>query len=108
MDELSDLFKMNTYYKQFALHLSIRSLVSKFEKLKILVKQLENMGRPLDYILLCETHLTDTNASLYKTSSYKFLHAPSSGSSFMLKKILHSTFANTFRYLIKVKLNLSS
>ncbi len=28
MDELPDLFKINTYYKYFTLHLNIRSLVN--------------------------------------------------------------------------------
>ncbi len=47
MDELPDLFKINTYYKHFALHLNIRSLVAKFDQLKLLMTQFENMGRPL-------------------------------------------------------------
>ncbi len=37
MDELPDLFKINTYYKHFALHLNIRSLVAKFDQLKLLM-----------------------------------------------------------------------
>ncbi len=74
MDELRDQFKMNTYYKHCDLHQDIRSRVAKFDQLKLLVKQFENMGILLDYILLCETCLTDTNAPLYKISGYSFLH----------------------------------
>ena len=41
-----------------SMHLNIRSLPDKFDKLKLLLSQLDNVNVNIDFILICETYLT--------------------------------------------------
>ena len=56
-------FKHN--YNICSMHLNIRSLPDKFDKLKLLLTQLDNININIDFILICETYLTDRNHDLY-------------------------------------------
>ena len=47
-----------------SMHLNIRSL-GKFDKLKLLLSQLDNVNVNIDFILICETYLIERNHDLY-------------------------------------------
>jgi hypothetical protein len=54
------------------LHLNIQSLSAKYEQLKQLVSQLNDLNIYLDAILLCETFLHEGNANLFNMQGYNF------------------------------------
>ncbi len=66
-DEGIDVFKNAMYC---ALHLNIHSLPSKYEDLKSLICSLSESGIKIQFILLCETFLTEMNAELYTIPGY--------------------------------------
>jgi exonuclease III len=72
-DDLSQFKLNNTSYKYSILHLNIQSLPAKFEKLKELIVTLSDKGAKLDFILLCETFLSDANTSLFDISGYNLI-----------------------------------
>ena len=43
------------------MHLNIRLLPDKFGRLKLLLSQLDNVNVNIDFILICETYLTERN-----------------------------------------------
>ncbi len=61
-------------YKYCALHLNIHSLPSKFVELKNLLADLEHKNIHVDFILLCETFLTNANADKFSIPGYNFVH----------------------------------
>ena len=52
------------------MHLNIRSLPGKSDKLKLLLCQLDNVIVNIDFILICETCLTESNHDLYHLPGY--------------------------------------
>ena len=52
------------------MHLNIRSLPDKFDKLKLLLSQLDNVNVNIDFILICETYLIERNHDLYQLPGY--------------------------------------
>ena len=56
-----------------SMHLNIRSLPDKFDKLKLLLSQLDNVNVNIDFILICETYLTERNHDLYHLPGYNFI-----------------------------------
>ena len=64
----------NISYKYHSLHINIQSLPAKFEKLKGLISQITEAGIILDFILLCETFLTDTIAEHFNIPGYKLVY----------------------------------
>ena len=63
-----DVLKHN--YNICSMHLNIRSLPEKFDKLKLLLTQLDNININIDFILICETYFTDRNHDLYQLPGY--------------------------------------
>ena len=57
-----------------ALHINIQSLPSKFEKLKLLISELCSANIHLDFILLCETFLTDNIANQFNLPGYNLIY----------------------------------
>ena len=55
------------------MHLNIRSLPDKFDRLKLLLTQLDNININIDFILRCETYLTDRNHDWYQIPGYKLI-----------------------------------
>ena len=53
--------------------LNIRRLPDKFDKLKLLLSQLDNVNVNIDFILICETYLTESNHDLYHLPGYNFI-----------------------------------
>ncbi len=47
------------------LHLNIHSLPDKFNQLKSLLQELHHQHIPLDFVLLCETFLNETNSTFF-------------------------------------------
>jgi hypothetical protein len=55
------------------MHLNIQSLPSKFDNLKIMLYRMQDIGKRLDFILLCETFLTMTNAHMFNIDGCNFV-----------------------------------
>jgi len=55
------------------MHINIQSLPSKFDNLKILVDELDQLGKHLDLILICETFLNSSNAHMYNIPGFNFV-----------------------------------
>ena len=56
-----------------SMHLNIRSLPGKFDKLKLLLSQLDNVNVNIDFILICETYRIKRNHDLYHLPGYNFI-----------------------------------
>ena len=69
VDEISDSCPSNFKYK--AMHLNIRSLNENSDRLKILIADLESNQTEIDFLLLCETFLTDISAPIHNINGYK-------------------------------------
>ena len=71
--ELEDLVT-NIDHNSFqykALHLNIRSLAANFDKLNMIIGNFLTNNCDLDFILLCETFLTDLNNSLFNIDGFQ-------------------------------------
>ena len=55
------------------MHINIRSLPDKFDRLKKILTNFDNEKIQFDAILLCETLLTDTNHDLFNIPGYTFI-----------------------------------
>ena len=53
-----------------SLHINIRGLAKKFDQLKNMLLSLQQQKLHVDFIMLCETFLTDLNQSLYTLPGY--------------------------------------
>ncbi len=60
--------------KYTALHLNIQSLTAKHDQLKTMLTRLEAVSINIDFILLCETYLTDAIAGMYSIPGYKLVY----------------------------------
>ena len=56
------------------MHLNIQSLPAKFDKLKLLISELHDQQIDLDFILLCETFLTDNIASQFNIEGFNLVY----------------------------------
>ena len=61
-------------YKYHCLHVNIQSLPAKFDNLKSIIGKMSTSGISLDFILLCETFLTDHNADQYCIPGYNLIY----------------------------------
>jgi hypothetical protein len=55
------------------MHLNVRSLPDKVNKLQLLLTDLNDNDIQFDLILICETFLTETNKNMYNISGYTFV-----------------------------------
>jgi exonuclease III len=56
------------------MHLNIQSLPAKFDKLKLLISELQEQDIHLDFILLCETFLNDNIANQFNIKGYNLVY----------------------------------
>ena len=73
---IDDLYKCDVIKRNHnicRMHLNIRSLPDKFDKLKLLLSQLDNVNVNIDFILICETYLTESNHDLFHLPGYNFI-----------------------------------
>ena len=70
IEDISADINKNCQYT--TLHLNIQSLPKKIDKLKILLSQLREKNIIIDFIMLCETFLTDDIADNYELDGYTF------------------------------------
>ena len=73
--ELKDLENVSIrgMYEYRVVHLNIQSLPSKFDNLKIMLQRFESIGKHLDFVLLCETFLTQVNKNNFAIDGYNFV-----------------------------------
>jgi len=60
-------------YEYAALHLNIQSLPAKFDKLKLLLSELQEQHIHIDFVLLCETFLTDNISQQFNIPGYNLV-----------------------------------
>ncbi len=74
--EVSELSKFIDPSEQTTktLHLNVRSIPDKFDNLKLLLSSLTEQNIHLDFILLCETFLTEINVNMYQLPGYTFVY----------------------------------
>lgn len=72
IDELK-ILKSNYKHKYTAIHINIHSLPSKYDELISLIAEINTIGIEINFIMLCETFLTDTNQSMFEIPGYQFL-----------------------------------
>ena len=74
VDNISASAPQGVDFKYKSIHINIQSLPDKHDKLKLFLHRLEQAHVSVDFILLCETFLTERNADLYQIPGYKFVH----------------------------------
>ncbi len=65
--------KFTTHPEFTSIHLNIQSLPAKFDKLKLLITELDEHKISVDFILLCETFLTDNISHMYNIPGYNLI-----------------------------------
>ena len=73
LDKLNIDDESNEEYEYTCVHINILSLPAKFEKLKYLISEFQEQNIDIDFILLCETFLTDNIAQQFNISGYNLL-----------------------------------
>ncbi len=74
--ELEDLNALSSQPRHSAVHINVQSLPAKYEQLKLFIDKLMDSRLPclqVDYILLCETFLTQANYDKYPIPGYDFI-----------------------------------
>ena len=70
--EIEDIVKTTVNEHEFcSLHINIHSLPAKFDQLKNILARLRDLNILVDFVLLCETFLTESNKDLYQMPGYK-------------------------------------
>ena len=64
----------STDHNYTTLHLNIHSLPAKIDNLKFIISELSEQNIAIDFILLCETFLTDYNSHQYNIPGYNFVY----------------------------------
>ena len=70
MQKVTNFKSKRTTYEYTSIHLNIQRLPAIFEKLKLLLYELQDQKIDLDFILTCETFLTDNIPHLYNIFGY--------------------------------------
>ena len=73
---LINLVLMMNQMRNMSIHvfiINIQSLPAKFEKLKYLISEFQEQNIDIDFILLCETFLTDNIAQQFNIPGYNLL-----------------------------------
>ena len=74
IENIKDSIPTDIKFKYKTIHINIKSLPDKHDKLKLFLHRLKDADVTIDFILLCETFLTSRNADLYEIPGYKFIH----------------------------------
>ena len=74
LEELTmENLSMRSNYKYKALHINIQSLPAKQDKLNKMIADLNEKNINIDFILLCETFLTDINCNMHHLPGYNLV-----------------------------------
>ncbi len=75
IDELKSINGCTDFHScEFScIHMNIRSLPDKINKVELFLKDLHNDEIHIDFLLLCETFLNNTNYDMYNLEGYKFV-----------------------------------
>ena len=73
IDEVQNHLLKHSDYSPKIMHLNIRSIPSKFDKLKDIIANLKKSNITLDFILVCETFLKDDTEHLFKIPGYNLI-----------------------------------
>ena len=68
-----DQLKFTTHPEYTSIHLNIQSLPAKFDTLKLMLSELAEQQIAVDFILLCETFLTDNISHMYNIPGYNLI-----------------------------------
>ena len=74
--EIDDMIKISEKVKGYsytALQINLQSLPAKHSDLQLLCHKLESMNVCVDFIMVCETFLKDSNQDLYHIPGYKLV-----------------------------------
>ncbi len=74
LDTLLDSPLTSNSFQYKVMHFNIRGLSSKFHDLKAMIIDLADRNVNLDFILLCETFLTNENADLFNIPGFHLFH----------------------------------
>lgn len=74
LDELKEAIPEDLKLTYKSIHINIRSLPDKFDTLKLFLHRLKEADITIDFILICETFLTEANADLYQIPGYTFIN----------------------------------
>ena len=72
LDVVDENVNREDFSQYCVLHLNIRSLRTKLDELRILISQIEKRFTAVNFILICETHLTDVTVSYVNIEGYNF------------------------------------
>ena len=73
IETLANSRNVNSKHHIGCMHMNIRSLPNNFDKLKVLLVNLENIKIQFYFILICKTFLTERNHNLYNLPGYSFI-----------------------------------
>ena len=76
LDDLKSLENENVNFQNCAysyMHVNIRSLPDKINKLQLMLSELNENDIRFDFILICETFLSETNNNMFNISGYTFV-----------------------------------
>ena len=73
LDKLNIDDESNEEYEYTCVHINIQSLPAKFKKIKYLISEFQEQNIDIDFILLCETFLTDNIAQQFNIPGYNLL-----------------------------------
>jgi len=73
IDDMKQLLINNQNFVYSQVHINIRSLPAKYDQLKTMISELDNLGINMDFIMLCETFLNETNMNIYQIAGYQFV-----------------------------------
>lgn len=73
ISDLLENYEEHTHFKYKAMHINIQSLPAKFDSLKGILAEFEERHISMDFIMLCETFLTDTNTQYYEIPGYNMI-----------------------------------
>ena len=73
IDDLKHILNKNETMKCAAIHINIHSIPAKLDKLKIVLSSLHNINIDIQFILLCETFLSDNNCNLCNIPGYNLI-----------------------------------
>ncbi len=63
----------NLCHKYTAIHINVRSLPGKHDQLQTMISELHDGGLNIDFIMICETFLNDTNMNMVPLNGYQFI-----------------------------------
>ena len=71
---MTTLTTPNNKYTYTAIHLNMRSPPSKHDQLQTIISNLRDMDLTIDFIMVCETYLTNINKDMFPLDGYNFVN----------------------------------